>query len=241
MNSQNYPWELREFVEALTAELDRARDLLSVKVLADRRLTYSVQDVSLNLNVFAEFDGDDVRFRTAEPNEDGASQLSLKLGSVTDRVVAETGKAPPRADDLRIEDVPDLDETTVRSLRRMGVNTKADVDRLGQRKLKVRVGGDEEDVDFERLAALMDRATAVRPRIRRVAPVATPNGHGHAVRIFGDNLEMIRPERALYNGQPVAASLGNGFVDLLLPEPDAAGEVRLETERGEELRLRLVT
>ena len=121
---------------------------------------------------------------------------------------------------------------------RLGVSTRADVERLGQRKVKVRVSADE-DVDFARLAELMDRATATRPRFRGIAPVRSPDGG--RVRIFGENLETIRPDRVSFNGRAVQASLGPDFLELRLTEPDPSGEVILQTRTGDHLRVRLVS
>ena|GEM_PF-5860249 len=237
MNSQNQSWDLTSFLEALYAELDRARDLLRVKAV-NRPLTYAVQDLSLGLNVFAEYDGDVVHFRTAQPNEEGASKLEFKLGSVTDRIVVETTKPPPLVGDVLVDDVP-LDDKTRRSLKKIGVESKQDVEKLAQRKVKLRTR-EGEDMDFGRLAALMERATspARRPRIEHVVSASTPAGT--RVRMIGEGLQTIAPDRVCFNGQAVQASVGPNHADLLLPAHGANGDLLIETVSGEQIRVHLV-
>ena len=41
-----------EFVQALTAQLDRAQDSLALKVRAGRPLTWALKDVTIDLKVF---------------------------------------------------------------------------------------------------------------------------------------------------------------------------------------------
>ena len=122
MSEGNRAWDLMSFVEAVTAELDRARDLSRLKSEAGRPLTYLVKDLSINLNVFPEYDGERVVFRTAEPNESGASGLKLELASATAPVVAQTTKAPPRAGEVRVDELP-IDKGTRDKLRDIGVES----------------------------------------------------------------------------------------------------------------------
>jgi hypothetical protein len=235
----NRPWDLMSFVQAVTVELDRARDLSRVKSEAGRPLTYLVKDFAINLNVFPVYDGRRVLFRTAGPNEQGASSLKLELGSATAPVVQQTTKPPPRAGDVRVDDLP-LDQQTRESLRDIGVESKDDVERL--RDVKVRTPRGE--VDFSRLAALMDEATAGRPRRPRVDDVVsfrTP-GDGNKLRIIGRDLDTIAPQKVLFNREPVDVSVFPEHLELSLPhaqgEPGSAnGELVLETRDGDRLRI----
>jgi hypothetical protein len=235
LTPNNEAWDLRSFVEAVTAELDRSHDILRVKSLS-RPLTYSVQDLKLNLQVFAEYDGDNVRFRTAEPGEQGASQMEFTIGSITDRMVAETTRPLPTADDVPLEEISPtaIEPDQKRRLKRLGVDSKRDVERLAKRQ--VRVGG----VDFAALAEQMDRATRprVRPIIRRVHGQSSPDGA--TLRLFGQHLDEVRPESVRMDGQPISATVQGDVLELQLPGPSRAGEVCFETVGGETLRVNLV-
>lgn len=237
MTEDNQPWGLEAFVQILTGELDRMRDILRVKSV-NRPLTYSVQDVKLDLNVFPDFNGDKVSFRTARPNETGASKLALQLGSITDRVVDETTRPPLTSADKHIDDVPISDDTK-KSLRRLGVDSTRDVDRLARQGVKVRTG-DGEEVDFARLANMMDQVLMPprRPVVRNA--VAYPDQGGTAVRISGDALDAIDPASMRLGGNPVTASVTPRVIALSLPQPvRPVGELAFTTYHGQSMRLTL--
>src|SRR5687768_14209639 len=104
----NQAWNLEAFLDSLIVELDRARDTLAVKGVT-RPLTYSVQDLDLELQIFPQYDGEEVRFVTAQPGESGASGLKIQLGSITSRSIKETTREPTSKDDVEIE-MLDIDE-----------------------------------------------------------------------------------------------------------------------------------
>ena len=59
-------WKLNSFLDSLILELDRAQDTLALKGI-NRRLPYTVRDLALELHLFPDFDGRDLRFITAGP------------------------------------------------------------------------------------------------------------------------------------------------------------------------------
>ncbi|MCK6694033.1 MAG: hypothetical protein L6Q97_18270, partial [Thermoanaerobaculia bacterium] len=61
MPSNNKPWSLESFVDALVVELDKTRETLAVKAV-NKPLPYSVKDMALDLQIFPSYDGDEVRF-----------------------------------------------------------------------------------------------------------------------------------------------------------------------------------
>jgi hypothetical protein len=232
----NRAWDLISFVEAVTVELDRARDLSRVKSEAGRPLTYLVKDLTINLNVFPQYDGRRVTFRTAAPNEEGASELKLELWSATAPIVAQTTKPPPRADDVRVDDLP-LDEGTRDELRKIGVESKDDIERLGDVKVRTPRG----EVDFARLADLMDEATGSkrrRPRVQEVVAFQTA-GNGHRLRVIGEQMDGVAADGVTFNGKQVDAEINPRHVELSLPDADggAGGDLLLETEDGDRLRI----
>ena len=90
--AENRAWNLESFIESLIYELDRTQDMLALKGF-DQRVTYTVEDMALDLQLFPVYTGDSVLFSTARPGESGASKVSIKLGSITDRQIRETFEA----------------------------------------------------------------------------------------------------------------------------------------------------
>ena len=137
MPKSNTSWNLQSFLDSLVYELDQARETLAVKGV-NRPLTYAVKDLSLDLNLFPEFNGDEVKFTTAKPGDTGASRIAITLGSITDRQIRETTKQPPKKEELLIDDVEDIDDETKQSLKKIGVNSIQDIERLEEKQIDVK-------------------------------------------------------------------------------------------------------
>ncbi len=125
-------WRLESFIDALILELDRAQDTLSVKGI-NRKLTYSVRDVSIDLNVFPDYSDDELRFSVARPGDNGASRITFQLGSITDRQIMETTREPVTSNDVILDDVEELDPEVRNRLKRIGVTSARDLERMQQR------------------------------------------------------------------------------------------------------------
>src|SRR5262245_38120073 len=106
--SRGEGWRLKSFLDSLTMELDSVQDTLAVKSV-NRKLSYTVRDVDLELQLFPAFDGEELRFTTARPGETGAAKINLQLGSITDRQIRETAGDPLTTDDVPIEGVEGID------------------------------------------------------------------------------------------------------------------------------------
>jgi hypothetical protein len=162
--------------------------------------------------------------------------LEFALGSITDRMVAETTRALPQADDVPLDELEPtaIEPQQKRALRKLGVESKRDVERLAKRN--VRVGG----VDFAKLAEQMDRATRPRhrPRIRRVLGFRSPRGV--SVRVHGDHMDEIRPHTVRLNGQAVPTTVRPDVMELNMPGASRSGELCFDTHGGETLRVQLV-
>ena len=68
MAGDNAAWQLEDFVDSLVVDLDKTRETLAVKAI-NKPLTYTVKELSLDLNIFPTYDGDTVRVhdRAARP------------------------------------------------------------------------------------------------------------------------------------------------------------------------------
>src|SRR3954469_7848884 len=103
MAAQNSSWGLEEFIDSLVVELDKTRETLAVKAI-NKPLTYTVKELSLDLNIFPTYDGDTIRFTTAHPGQQGASKVSIQLGSITDQQVRATTTVP-QTSSVSIDDI----------------------------------------------------------------------------------------------------------------------------------------
>lgn len=134
LSPSNKAWNLESFLDSLIFELDKARDTLAIKGV-NKPMTYAVKDLSLDLQLFPEFDGNQVRFTTAKPGETGASKISIALGSITDRQIRETTRVSASQDDLRLDDVEELEPEMKESLKKIGVTSVADIENLEARNI----------------------------------------------------------------------------------------------------------
>lgn len=184
--SANVAWNLESFLDSLIVELDKARDTLAVKAMS-RPLTYSVQDVDLELQIFPQFDGDQVRFVTAQPGEEGSSGMRIQLGSITARSIKETTSEPVGRDDVSIEMLDDIDEEAKASLRKLGVKSGKDLERLEERNVDLEKVTNNK-LDYGSLARVINKA-----RRREVAPSVSKVGMSQSsgrpvLAVEGDNL-----------------------------------------------------
>src|SRR5207248_8585431 len=125
MAIENTAWHLEDFVDSLVVELDKTRETLAVKAI-NKPLTYTVKELALDLNIFPSYDGDQVRFITAQPGQQGASKVTIQLNSITDQQVRATTKVPGAKNDINIDTI-DVDKATKKQLRKLGVNSIDDL------------------------------------------------------------------------------------------------------------------
>jgi hypothetical protein len=151
----NKEWSLESFIDSLVLELDKAREILAVKAI-NRPLTYTVKDVGLDLNLFPTYDGDEVKFVTAQPGQTGASKLSIQLGSITDQQIRLTSKEPITKDNISIEAI-DIDPETKRSLRKIGVSSVSDLEKIEKKNVDLEKVGTKK-VNYKNLAESINKS-----------------------------------------------------------------------------------
>jgi hypothetical protein len=194
---------VEEFLQALTAQLDRAQDTLALKVRAGRPLTWALKDLSIDLRVFLEVDpAGRVLLRTAGPNEDAASTVHLSLTTITRPMVEENTRSFEEDTDPRsIEDlgqVAHLDEGDRKKLDWMGVRTVGQLKRLSA---EADTGAVEAMVGLpvNRLRAALEAAS--RPHV--VGQEVVQDARGPLLRIFGANLSVGGRSDVRLAGEPV--------------------------------------
>lgn len=189
-------WELESFLDSLILELDKAQDTLSVKGLT-RKLTYTVKDVSVDLHVFPRYEQGHLRFAVARPGEEGASRIAFQLGSITDRQITETTNEPISTEDVTIEEVEGLDREVKDELKRIGVTSARDVERLERRNIDLgavveRKTGGRTQVDYSDLASRINNARRGKhaPRVDGLSVEPASDGR-LAVTLSGSNLAPL--------------------------------------------------
>ena len=207
----NKAWNLESFLDSLIFELDKAQDTLSVKGL-NRRLTYMVQDMNLELQLFPEFDGDTVRFTTAKPGEEGASKISFQLGSISDSQIREVTRPPIQQGETSIDEV-DLPETERKELKKLGIKSTEDLRRTVQER-NVDLGKvTKKKVDYSSLANLINKAHR-QERPPNVSRASVSKAQGDTVlTLEGENLASAQSldqfPAAVINDTPVEVLSAN--------------------------------
>lgn len=211
MANTNQPWSLESFVDSFILELDKAQDTLAVKGVT-RKLTYTVKDVALDLHIFPQYHNGAIRFVTAAPGEDGASRLSLQLGSISNRQIQEAAPEPIGKDDVAIDLVEELDEDVRDSLQKIGVRSAKDLERMERRNVDLeKVVGDkvgpDKKTNYQDLANLINKARRREfpPKVARVS--GSRSLGGQLLKIEGDHLALAQSDGAfplaLVNDRPV--------------------------------------
>jgi len=210
-NSNNRSWNLESFLDSLIFELDKAQDTLSVKGL-NRKLTYTVKDVSLDLQIFPEYDGDTVRFVTAQPGETGASRVTFQLGSIRDHQIQEVARRPLTRNDITLEDV-NLPEPEKRELKKLGIRSAEDLRRTIEEQNVDLEKVTDSKVNYQGLANLINQS-----RRQKLAPTVSKASISKAqgktiLTLEGDNLAIAQaidqfPVAAI-NDEPVEVISAN--------------------------------
>ena len=203
-NSRAMPVE--DFLQALTAQLDRAQDTLALKVRTGRPLTWALKDLSIDLRVFVEVDqGGKVLMRSAGPNEESASTVHLNLGAITRPMVEEnTLSLHDETDSRALDDQRGtwrLDEDDRRKLEMVGVRTIGQLQRMSSgaspQAVEAMIG-----LPVDRLRAALEAAShpmvtghAVVSRgdgpLLRIQGANLSNGDHPEVRLAGDRVEVL--------------------------------------------------
>lgn len=198
------PFAVEEFVQAFTAQLDRAQDALALKARVGRPLTFALKDLSVDLHVFLESDDSGkLVMRHAGPDENGASTIRLSFTTITRSMVEENTLAmsadedPRTLDDLR--GAESLDDTEKRRLEWAGVRTVGQLKKLSQgtdpKSMEAYLG-----IPVLKLRAALEQAA--RPVV--TGQEVVPRGDGtHLLRIRGANLTDGLPPEVHLSGEPV--------------------------------------
>jgi hypothetical protein len=216
MATENIAWQLEDFVDSLVVDLDKTRETLAVKAI-NKPLTYTVKEVALDLNIFPSYDGDQVKFITAQPGQEGASKVTIQLGSITDQQVRATTKRPGTKSDIKIEEM-DVDKATKKKLRKLGVNSIDDLKQIENKNVDLQKVSDN-TIDYTNLANQIQKSkrSQMPPKVRAASLTLDENQAPYLL-IQGENL-AIHPDFS-----PVAV-VNNTLAEVM---SSSADEVRIQ-------------
>lgn len=227
----NESWKLKSFIDSLVVELDKARDSLAVKAL-NQPLSYSVKDLSLDLQVFPEYNGEEVHFKTAKPGEEGASKISMQLVSTSDRAIRESSRPPAKVEDGKIEALPGIDAKKKKALEKIGVRSVKDMERIKANKVNVEQVTDGK-IDYKSLADIINKTRRrQRPPLVRGLSLAS-TAEGRLLSIDGKNLQITDEQLpwAFLNGKQIdVIKAGSEKILLRLPD-ELPGQLSHSKER----------
>jgi hypothetical protein len=205
-------------------ELDKTRETLAVKAI-NKPLSYSVKEVALDVNAFPTYDGDTVRFTTAAPGQEGASKLTIQLGSITDQQVRASTKRREGEPDQNLDEL-DVDDATRSKLRKIGVSSVDDLKDLEARKVDLKAATGT-DIDYSSLARKINQSRRAKsaPAVDGVS-LSQSNGEP-CLLIEGRNLGLdpTFPPVAVLNDQLAEVlSSGPGHLTIRLDTEDSLRE-----------------
>jgi len=205
-------WNLENFLDALILELDKAQDTLALKGVT-RKLTYTVKDVSFDLHLFPTYENSKLRFQMARPGDQGGSRISFQLGSITDRQIREHANEPISRDDISIDNLEGIDDDVKESLKKVGVHSTRDLERMDQRNVNMEKVVEEKTegkktLDYGNLANMINKARRRKFAPQLSAAQGMPDVEGIDLKLQGNNFILTgeRDERfpiALINSEPV--------------------------------------
>ena len=185
----NTHWNLESFLDSMIVELDKARETLALKAI-NKPLTYAVKDIALDLQLFPSYDGDNVKFITAQPGQSGASKVSIQLGSITDQQVRETSKLPAK-NDISIDAIEGLDDTTKKNLKKIGVSSVKDIEKIEKKNVNL-AGTGNANVSYKNLTGLIEKARRAKlpPVVNKVS--ISKSIDGPILELQGRNLSIAK-------------------------------------------------
>ncbi len=228
MATENTAWQLEDFVDSLVVELDKTRETLAVKAI-NKPLSYTVKEVSLDLNIFPSYDGDQVRFVTARPGESGASKVSIQLGSITDQQVRATSRPPSEKSDINIDEI-NVDKATKKQLRKLGVSSVNDLRQIERKNVDLKKVSDNE-IDYLTLANQIQKSKRNEnpPQVTGIS-LSMDEGNHPVLLIKGRNLAVDpRFEPVAVINQTLAEILSRSETEMKL----RIGEEHNFTDRNE--------
>lgn len=246
-------FRVEDFLEAITSQLDRTQDALRLKAV-NRPLTYAIKEFGLDLKVFVEMDRDaQVVFRSAGPDDVGASTVSIGFTTITRPMIEENTITLSEVQGPSLDQIG-LNDGEQRNLERVGVRSVAQLRRLNMSS------GEDAVARFANVPVNRIRAAlqATRPSVDRLRPDddASPDRDGRdglarpsvrvpagtrRLRLDGSNLRGDgQPTLARLNGMAVpVVEADHDHLTIDLENLNPQGRLEIDVAGGETLAFEL--
>ena len=223
---------VEDFLQAIGEQLDRAQDALAVKARTGRPLTWALRDFKIALQVFVEVDPQGtLLWRTAGPNETGASTVNLEFTTITRPMIEENTYSILDETDARSIDsiggAADFSDDDKMRLRRLGVRNVGQLKRLAPRdNQRLDAIGEMVGVPVSKLEAAL-RASA-RPTVAGHEVVR--RNDETLIRIHGANLTDGVDTEVKLAGEPVEVVEAKPHMLVVRPmDHHASGQIEVMT------------
>lgn len=233
-----------DFLAAIGEQLDRAQDALAIKARTGRPLTWALKEFKIALQVFVEFDAQgQVLWRTAGPNEAGASTVNLDFTTITKPMIEENTYSEFDETDARsIDQVGgDLSDDERVRLRRLGVRNVSQLKRLAPRDRLDTTSG-AVNIPVGKLEAML-RASS-RPTVQahdivkqgdatflRIQGANLTDGINTEVRLAGEAVEIVDAKPNVLIVRPMEHHT-SGQIEVLTAGERATGFFRMPAGYG---------
>jgi len=160
---------VEDFLQAIGEQLDRAQDALAIKARTGRPLTWALREFKIALQVFVDVDPQgQVTWRSAGPNEAGASTVNLEFTTITRPMIEENTYSVLDETDARpidhIGGAAELTDDERQRLRRLGVRNVGQLRRLSPHDApKLEAIGEMVDALVSGEARFPERGRSSRP------------------------------------------------------------------------------
>lgn len=241
---------VEDFLGAIGEQLDRAQDALAIKARTGRPLTWALREMKLALQVFIDVDPQGhVLWRTAGPNETGASTVNLEFTTITRPMIEENTYSALDDSDARpldaIGPAAELSDDERGRLRRLGVRTVGQFRRLSpEGNAGLAAVGDMAGIPISKLEAAL-RASA-RPSVTghevvrrsdetllRVHGANLSDGINTEVRLSGEPVEVVEARPSAVLVRPLEHHR-NGQIEIMVGGERATGFFRLPASRPDD-------
>jgi hypothetical protein len=235
VNGQEPGLPIEQFIQALTAQLDRVQTAMALKAKAGLPLTFAVKDLRLDLRTHVDMVNSVVMIRPAAPGEVDASTLHLDITTITRPMIEENTISLQAQAEPSLKQVlgPALSDDEQRRLEWIGVQSVSQLRQLHEETGEAAIER-AADIPVSRLRMALERSS--RPfvtNVEQVPPDGANPGAGNLLRLRGLNLVGEGNPLVHIDDHPApVVSASPGELVVAPPRLPDAGTVSVQTAPG---------
>jgi len=235
VNGQDPGLPIEQFIQALTAQLDRVQSAMAMKARAGLPLTFAVKDLRLDLRAHVDMVNSIVLIRPAAPGEQEASTLHLDITTITRPMIEENTREAQTSGEPSLKQVlgPTLSEDEQRRLEWIGVQSVSQLQQLHSESGEAAIER-AADIPVNRLRLALERSSQpFVTHVEQMPPDQTAPDGSMLLRIRGANLLRDMPPLVHIDNQPVTVVSASPRELVVAPMTlPATGTVSVQTAPG---------